>query len=886
MTSLLRRRLTAVACLAALMCAPVPAAVADPGPAPTPAVSTPEADGPEAGVPATPAEAEALARAKASGTTVPVDASTTQTSLVAARPDGTLEATITPAPAQVKQNGAWTPVDQDLTRTAGRLAPRAGAVDASLEAGGGTVLARLADDQGRWFQLAWPTVLPTPVVTGDTAVYRDVTPGVDLVARATGTGVATYLVISSASAADADVVANLAYTWSASPGLSLNASREGLQVTDGEGDLVFTAPGLAMWDSSDLPASARSDTAAVATTGGDGHRRQLETTVTGHIINIGVDTAMLDDPGTVFPVAIDPAMTVGQGAWTMVWNNGQTFWGSAEEARVGYDGWSDNKVSRVYYRFNLASLAGRVIASATLAHRNTHSPNFDCNLATYGPGVQAWTTDPISSATTWSKQPAAKILQSTATVAHGHSGSCPGYSRTEWNVTQGVKGYQTTGAMTLMLRSANESNRDGWRRYATIAGQAPALTVVYHVTPSTPTRANVAPLYNNTPYTSAKTLTLSAAIASGDKTDSKLYAKFGVSPYGSGTWTTFNSGYITGAGTVNATWKPPKEGAYSYRVQACSNSGGGCSGWSGSYAVTADWTAPATPAISGPANPTANQATGYTFSSPTSDVTGYRWGITNPPGTAVPGTSAGVTVNLKPPLGPTTLYGLAVDRAGNQSPTAHLDLKAAGTQTLAHKWLLDGDGTDTGDPAVLFNLPLDGSGTGLWTGGVTPPGCPEAQGQAFRPGGQNVRLLDGSGAGLISTEAFTVASWIRPESADLAAGEHFALWYTAPGKRAFMISIKDGHWTASVGDATITGPAAEADTWAYVGIAYDGAGRANLYVDLDDDTYQATGITPAQGTTLAIGWGGTTWTGAIDKVTIHTTYQEQATFRTQRNQCS
>ncbi|AXE37791.1 hypothetical protein [Acidipropionibacterium virtanenii] len=101
-----------------------------------------------------------------------------------------------------------------------------------------------------------------------------------------------------------------------------------------------------------------------------------------------------------------------------------------------------------------------------------------------------------------------------------------------------------------------------------------------------------------------------------------------------------------------------------------------------------------------------------------------------------------------------------------------------------------------------------------------------------------------------------------------------------------MISITDGHWTASVGDATITGPAAEADTWAYVGIAYDGAGRANLYVDLDDDTYQATGITPAQGKTLGIGWGGTTWTGAIDKVTIHTTYQERATFRADREQCS
>lgn len=192
-----------------------------------------------------------------------------------------------------------------------------------------------------------------------------------------------------------------------------------------------------------------------------------------------------------------------------------------------------------------------------------------------------------------------------------------------------------------------------------------------------------------------------------------------------------------------------------------------CSAWSGFYAVTADWTPPAAPTITGEQNPVANTSTTYRIASGSSDVTGYKWGISNPPGTSADGGSAGVNVSLKPPLGPSSIYGLAVDRAGNQSATTHWDIKAVGSQTLAHKYLLDGDGTDTGDPTVLLNLPLNGTGTDLWTTGVQPPGCAAVQGQSFRPGGQNVRLLDSTGSGLISTDPFTVTAWIKPEATDV-----------------------------------------------------------------------------------------------------------------------
>lgn len=892
-----RHRLVALACLAGLASGPLPAtAWADPDPSPTPA-QTAASD--SVGVPATPAETEALTQARKTGQPVTVDASTTETSLVQARPDGTLQATITPAPQRVRRNGSWSPTDQTLTSQGGRLVPRSAAVDTSLGAGGGTVLARVADEDDHWFQLNWPEQLPAPVVAGDTAVYRDVAPGIDLVARATDSGFSTYLVIASASAASSPILKNLSYTWSASPGLSVTASQTGLRVVDSDGALVFTAPGLAMWDASDVPAADRQDPAAVTATGGDSNRRQIDAHVEGQRLALDIDTAMLTSPDTVYPVVVDPAMTIAQSSWTMVWNNGQSFWGSSEEARVGYDGWTDNKISRAYYTFNLSGLKGRIIKSATLVHRNTYSPNWDCNLTSYGAGVQAWTTNPISSATTWSNQPAARIQQGTSTVAHGHSESCPGYSRAEWDVTQGVQGYQTTGAMTIMLRSANESDRDGWRRYANIKGSMPAVTVTYYVTPNTPARANVSPLYNSTPFTSAKTLTLSAAISSADTTDSKLFAKFGVSPYGSGNWTTFNSGYITGSGTVNASWKPPAEGGYSYRVQACSNSGGGCSAWSGSYAVTADWTAPATPTISGEPNPVANVATNYTIKSNSSDVINYLWGTTPSPGTSVAGGAAGITVPLQLPLAPATLRAIAVDRAGNHSSTAAFDLKPINGSVLTHQYLLNNTGSDTGGSAIDLNLAVNGTGTNLWAAGAQPTNCTVAAGQSFRAGGQSVRLLNGDGTGLSSTTAFTVTAWIKPEAADLSAGEHFAVWYTRPGGRAFMISIKDVHWAGSVGTASapnIIGPAideSDLNVWHHIGLTYNGdlqTGIADLYIDGQRYSYQTSEpdnptITPIQGVTLGIGYGGTPWTGAIDNVRILTGYTNQSTMRTDATTC-
>lgn len=54
---------------------------------------------------------------------------------------------------------------------------------------------------GRELALTWPDALPAPVLSGATATYRDVLPGVDLRMEAQETGYTQLLVVNSAEAA-------------------------------------------------------------------------------------------------------------------------------------------------------------------------------------------------------------------------------------------------------------------------------------------------------------------------------------------------------------------------------------------------------------------------------------------------------------------------------------------------------------------------------------------------------------------------------------------------------------------------------------------------------------------------------------------------------------
>ncbi|WP_329217632.1 hypothetical protein OG352_15835 [Streptomyces sp. NBC_01485] len=140
---------------------------------------------------ATTAEATAFAEAAATGEPVEIVPRRTEDELVFANPDGSLTGETSVQPQRVhRADGSWAAADPTLERRAdGTVGPKAAVVDLAFAAGGSSDLVTLGED-GRSFTLRWPRPLPEPVLSGDTAEYREVLPGVDLLASASVTGYA------------------------------------------------------------------------------------------------------------------------------------------------------------------------------------------------------------------------------------------------------------------------------------------------------------------------------------------------------------------------------------------------------------------------------------------------------------------------------------------------------------------------------------------------------------------------------------------------------------------------------------------------------------------------------------------------------------------------
>ncbi|MGN6200504.1 hypothetical protein, partial [Humibacter sp.] len=131
----------------------------------------------------------------------------------------------------------------------GLWAPAASAAQVRFGAGGTNVLDKVQTAGGDWITETWPYGnLPAPSVSGSTATYADVLPGVDVRLTATASGMSDVLVIDSATAA-------------ADPKLqSLNLPVSGATMTAGtedtararatDGSAVVSASPL-WWDSSD-----------------------------------------------------------------------------------------------------------------------------------------------------------------------------------------------------------------------------------------------------------------------------------------------------------------------------------------------------------------------------------------------------------------------------------------------------------------------------------------------------------------------------------------------------------------------------------------------------------------------------------------------------------
>ncbi|MFB6837233.1 FG-GAP-like repeat-containing protein [Streptomyces sp. NPDC056361] len=481
----------------------IPAAVVLPGTASAAvavaASSDPVADGSKS------EEEYALEQAAATGRPYELQSVRTESSDTWALPDGTWSVKRHGTPVRMLRAGAWVPTDPTLVFTAdGSVTPKASSVAVTFSGGGtGPLLSGVKD--GRTLTLTWPKALPKPTLAENVATYAEVLPGVDLQLKAEVEGFSQLLVVKTAQAAQNPELETLKFGLD-TVGVTVAKDPEtgSINAVDPAGQTVFTSPTPLMWDSTSsaggtvasFASRAVATADAVETAPGDlfepapgAQDAQMPTTVTGDTLEIKPDQALLDGADTQYPVYIDPSFAWGSRQnWTRVYQKypNTSFWNTKEVVRVGYEN-ETNGLSRSFFQLDTAGIRGTQVKSSVFRIRNTWS--WSCGARP----VELWHVGPISSKTTWNRQPAKIGTAPVATVndAKGWSSDCAA-GNLEFDATAIAREAASKGwaSVNLGLYASDESDTFGWKKFD---AKTAVLETKFNNPPKAPTGLGTSP---------------------------------------------------------------------------------------------------------------------------------------------------------------------------------------------------------------------------------------------------------------------------------------------------------------------------------------------------------------------------------------------------------
>ncbi|MFF0308208.1 LamG-like jellyroll fold domain-containing protein [Streptosporangium sp. NPDC004379] len=843
-----------------------------------------------------PGEEPAAALARRTGKPVEVTAMRTETRQVFAGPDGAFTLEQYARPVRVRQDGRWVDVDPTLrARPDGTIAPVATAVGLTFSGGGDAPLARMARGD-RTLELGWPGTLPKPVLKDDTATYPEVLPGVDLQVRADVDGFSHLLVVKSRAAARNKALAELNFPISAD-GLSLRSIAGGnLEAVDGNGGSVFTASPPLMWDSSGLAATGKpeagaaraagegaAETAAAAREGVPPGARQevMGLELTGGKLVLRPHRGMIEDPGTRFPVYLDPFFSAARGAWTAVWSNhpSSNFLNASDVARAGH---VSGQTNRSFFQMNTGTaIHGKQIIKATLRTYETWS--YSCGARK----VEAWATNTISKSTTWSKQPAWVKLLDTVNVAKGWGPSClPG--GVEFDVTGQAAdaAAKSWPNITIGIRATSETDVYAWKKFK----NNPSLVIEYNSPPAAPVAADTwsdpggdCVTGDGRPMIGTTTPKLWAKLRDADN------AVRGRFEWWTASGTKIGERLTDSQGTGSAFSATVPQGTFGdgavirWRVRA--EDGRIDSAWSPWCEMAVDASAPGRePGVTSQDYPETGWSDGvgrtgsFTFTpADVTDVVAYVYGLDTAPKTEVAAGQTGgpATIRLTPRHdGPNVLAVRSKDRAGHQSPIRTYVFNVnPGSGPDGHWTLDDGQGGVAADRAGAHPATLYGSAA--WTSGRTGTGL------RFDGAGGHART---TGPVVSTLGNFTVAAWVRltgTGAAATAVGQDgtrnggFSLGYSKADDRwALSRAVADTDGAAVVRALSASAP--RPGEWTHLTGVYDTAvGELSLYVNgrLESTVpftrpWDATG--PLTIGRAKAGWAETEfWPGDVDDVRVH-----------------
>lgn len=816
-------------------------------------------------------ERAALAKARDTGQPVEVETLRSEIRTVFAQPNGTMKMELNVRPVRVRKDDRWVPVDTTLRlRPDGAVEPVAAAVDLTFSGGGDAPLARLSRG-AKSMELGWTGPLPKPTLNGDTATYADVMPGVDLQVTADVDGFSHLLVVKSRQAAEK--LTELSYPLSAK-GLNLEIDKAGnLEATDKGGGTLFIAPTPKMWDSKGVTSQqalkeGRSPEAREATMGVE---------LAGRKLRLRPDREMLTDPGTKFPVYLDPYFSAARNAWTAVWSNwpNSNYLNSSDVARVGH---VESQTNRSFFQMNTGSaIHGKQIMKATLRTYETWS--YSCSARK----VEAWATGKISKSTTWKNQPDWVTLLDTKNVAKGWGSSClPG--GVEFDVTPQV--IQAAALnwpnVTIGLRATSESDVYAWKKFK----NNPSLVIEYNSFPDDPSAADVwsdpgGPCVSgdDRPVISTPAPRLWARLKDVDNTLKARFQWFDGDGNKIGDYTTPEGSSGT-AFSVSIPQAYYADGAL-LRWRARAEDGTANSEWSPWCEATVDASAPGKePVVSSPEfeenawSDGVGLAGTFTFDpNGVTDVVSYLYGLDTTPTTEVAaGADGTATIRITPSHdGPNVLSVRSKDRAGQLGPIRTYVFNVNAGRAPAAHWKMDeGQGGTAADVSGAHPATLHGA---TWTSGRT---------------GGAIRLADAyaqtSGPIVDTTRNFTVAAWARLTATD---GDATLITQEGSATGAFALQYvkADDRWALTMTEAdadsapavrALSSAAPRVGEWTHLVGVYDAAaGRITLYVNGRREgtaavitTWNATGpLTIGRG--KVAGAASDNWPGDVDEVRVY-----------------
>lgn len=849
--------------------------------------------------------AEATRLAAQFNTSVEIENKTTEYSRTVATPNGTLSAELSNQPVRVKKDAGWVPIDTTLaTRPDGMIAPKASLSDVAFSGGGDGVLARFTRDDGV-FELKSPWPLAAPVIAGSTATYPAVLPDVDLVVAAGKDGFSYNLVVKTRQAAANPALRSLNFPVT-THNLEVRTGQPGRPAyVDRSGRQVLTVGEALMWDSTGASSKMKASPAAAVDEGPSGQAKRALMQFGGDANGLTVtpDQGMLADAATVFPVVLDPTVgTAAKTGWTAAWELYPTtsFWKTTHSLGVGYEGFEQNKIVRSFFMFDTRAFTSKKIISASLRTYEIHSASCSARQVTLS------RTTPISSATTWNKQPAWQADVGTFVGAKGYNSSCPAGS-VEFNVTNSMQYTSTANgsSTTFRLRAANEADEIAWKQFDSTG----ILTIEYVAYPlpayelgsatATDLPSPCAPSSNPTivaslrPQVSAK-----GRVGAGDA-GARIVVQFQIISQSQQVWEF--QGATVSPGVLVKLAAPANLSSgllYTYRARTLYAVPGGtlASAWSGTCYFKVDTTPPPPPTITASYNgapladclvsstpdvcpesvPFGAKVT-YKISSASTDVVALSYGF-NGKMTKVSGRS--ITVSLLTP-GQTlmTLGAVSHDAAAHTSTTTYFRINVGPGLPPVAAWKLDdGSGTSAADSSGK-NHPLTVTGATFDDAGRV--------GGSLTFNGDNAgsnRATASGAAGVVETsQNFSISAWVRPNA--VKDGGVVAITGTQAYGGLLRYSASVNRW-AFIQNVTDSGTAAQArvdslappvlNVWTHLLGVFNATDKTiSLYVNGRLQATASFAYTPwrASGTvevgSYRVGTGTGVLAGAVDDVKIY-----------------